>query len=987
MHNLLLEDGTDRRANVKSLLEGHHHFLANNTGKTDDAQKQHYVFNPEGIVSNNRHFIAQTMMEYQPNGDAPTESQSLLILGELHAYMATKKPEYLQMAVKYFDAYVKYYYEGDPIPETPTRWIANWLCNGKEPVLANFPINPNQPTQGGYKCVPLKFVNGKAQIPHGSPFWGEYLDVATWAHRGHMAWPAINGDVRAIKDAINWDDIYNNYRITTMPAEPWRQTAWVDWPRYLGKPSYTVDWYTDDPNQQLVEYLVAWTNNKIGVKPGENDSLWGGDILETGLPDSRRGEIQLRDHTVNGVYLMNYAVKLPVEHGGYMLQRNEVWHNRPVNVPLYGDKQRGNAADAELWFCDACYMLWRVTGEQRYYNAWQAVLFTLEEYLDIDSQDQFFRKSSQASSPFTDGISYDWAYPEEARATYSRDADGYINLRQNTAGAQSSLEQQSVWFKVKPTAKIRTEAGGKDDAGGNINVKVEMYMNREKVDVDKNIVDFVAQLPPLAATPTNYDIALSDFVAAQKSDGSDYILADLRSVTNYGNCVITQEYRTDILDGRRGNTIKFNIPDSASGGIVGFWLLDTGVSPLTLLTYTSSGNLLLKVTDNENWRWELTLPASAGWTTKAINRGDFVLSSWQENTGTKPSSPTWTTIDQFQLVLPDDANAGVNFSYYCVNDVPPRFNWDVSYTIRYRLTFSANSTYTVKLGDCTVIGYEPNNLAYTPGVVPFSNIYNTESQQFDGWHGMPYPGYQYPFIFTHDDSAQGASRMNNMVDFLYDSQQWYYRRFGQLGPGASAYIWNRWDNFKYGVADTFTMYHWGNGSAWSGYQPRAYFGAARAWYELVNRGKTPPAHLVAYVNNWTTWLLKFMQNSGGVSPTNFPQEGTPLPDPTDFTGHMCGLWLAGAAMTALCGSSVAQQAEQLMELLVNELEQHYDITGVPGHVMDGGWSPALRLSTGSGPENNGMYFGFYSGEIMRGLGLYLMYKQKGPKSDIYDMSK
>ena len=94
----------------------------------------------------------------------------------------------------------------------------------------------------------LNLLTAKQQIPHGSPFWGEYLDVATWAHRGHMAWPAINGGGACYKNEVNWDDIYNNYRITTMPADPWNQLAWIDWPRYLGEPSYTVDWSAAEPS-------------------------------------------------------------------------------------------------------------------------------------------------------------------------------------------------------------------------------------------------------------------------------------------------------------------------------------------------------------------------------------------------------------------------------------------------------------------------------------------------------------------------------------------------------------------------------------------------------------------------------------------------------------------------------------------------------------------------------------------------------------------
>lgn len=78
--------------------------------------------------------------------------------------------------------------------------------------------------------------------------------------------------------------------------------------------------------------------------------------------------------------------------------------------------------------------------------------------------------------------------------------------------------------------------------------------------------------------------------------------------------------------------------------------------------------------------------------------------------------------------------------------------------------------------------------------------------EFDGWRGLPYPGYQHPFIYVHEKEDE---RLNNMINFMYDSQQAYFNKFGVLGPGAAAYVWNRWDNIKYGTPDTFTFYHWG----------------------------------------------------------------------------------------------------------------------------------------------------------------------------------
>ncbi|MCT7475995.1 hypothetical protein N5V81_13510 [Escherichia coli] len=57
--------------------------------------------------------------------------------------------------------------------------------------------------------------------------------------------------------------------------------------------------------------------------------------------------------------MINYASQVPVEHGGYLFDRNEPWHNRPVHTPLKGSANQMGNADAEVWFIDARYLLWR----------------------------------------------------------------------------------------------------------------------------------------------------------------------------------------------------------------------------------------------------------------------------------------------------------------------------------------------------------------------------------------------------------------------------------------------------------------------------------------------------------------------------------------------------------------------------------------------------------------------------------------------------
>ena len=174
-------------ANALNMIEGHHRFLQRNTGDTTDATLQHFVQNTQGVLANNRHFIAHSQMEYQPNGDGTTEGQSLHILGYAHAYLATRDPRYLEAAVWYWEAYEAFFYAGQPIPDTPQRRIANWIVNAKEPVLANWPINVAEPTHSGFKGVEFTFSNGALAIPHGAPHWGEYLDKATFAFDGALA--------------------------------------------------------------------------------------------------------------------------------------------------------------------------------------------------------------------------------------------------------------------------------------------------------------------------------------------------------------------------------------------------------------------------------------------------------------------------------------------------------------------------------------------------------------------------------------------------------------------------------------------------------------------------------------------------------------------------------------------------------------------------------------------------------------------------------
>lgn len=1144
-------NGMSRVAQALALAYGHEDFMRRNTGQTDDGHIQHYIQNTDGVLSNNRHFIADTMSEYQPNGDGTTEGQALHIIGYCHMYLATRDERFLDAAIHAWEAYIKYYYNGQPIPDTSQRYICNWLVNSKEPVLAHYPVHPEKPTQGGYKCVPLNFVNGVAQIPHGAPFWGEYLDVATIAHRGHMTWDSINASVQKIQEnvdgKIDWDAVYNKFRIigdpvyeyrfqsdfngtgtsaiwtSTTPSfgktpytngwakplmettgsyppgmrydispvfvgsnydtvlvkikktgnptwagairwvtdsttgwddvnriykitepeydengiaeitvkpnwtgnircirldlaarpasqtdynsnyfevdyfylakkignknvsEAWSSMAWIDWPAYLGYPSYTVQWGGSSSKEDTysVSWVNVWTKNKIGIGRGPDDQLWSGDIIETDIPDSEIGMVKLEDETINGVYLFNYAVRLPVELGGYMFARNEPWHNRPVHAPFLGSvNQLGNAADAEVWFIDSCYLLWRITGEARFKKALDCCFFTAHEYTYIDSVDRFFRQSITANTPFTDGISYAFSYPELSGITYGRDDQGYITIHADQS-SQHFLEQQSVWFRVDKNSSLRVTYGGVGESGSALGCKAMLDVSAEKKETESPTW-YGLQLPQsVSMEPVAQDIPISSLaLMTNPNTGDDYLMAEARAVTDYGGCSWSEAFESGVHDGRSATVINAHFPDDNAGFIIGFWLASAGGAKPQSIVYRADADFNMRLDDDNKWKWWWMLPATNGeWAVATFDPADATLSGYQPDHSSdeaKPTAPVFDNLLQITILL-DSSTTDSTFSYYVVNDVPPLFSLDNGWTMTYRMALSCTEQWNGVVGDCTIIDYRLDSLAYCPGTIPFSNIYEEGTDQIGAWHGMPYPGYQYPFMYTiHADTEKYSWWLENQIAFLWDSQQAYQEQVGELGPGCAAYIWNRWDNYKYGTADTWTTFHWGDGKPWAGYQCRAYNAAARAWYELVLRGQPVPDKLKEYVENWAVWLVGFSERSGGHTPNEFPvAPNKAVWVENDFTAHMCALWLAGSCYALMAGSKI-EGLEGLAEDCVRELSEGFTITDIVDKNINGTWSPAARVES-----DNGMYFGFYTGEAYRALGLYIMYKKHGAGYDMY----
>lgn len=909
-----------------AMIEGHHRFLEANTGTTNDASVDHFVLNPEGVLSNNRHFIGRTQQQYQPNGDATTEGQSLLILGYLYAYFATKNPKYLTAATKYWDAYVEFFYAGQP-PPYEERWIANWIVNGKEPVLANSPVNTVEPPKGGYKGVLISFTAGLGAVPHGTPTWGQYLDVATFAFTGDLNWDAINASVTGTK--------------------------------------YDVDW------------IIAWTGEKV-------DS--NGTVLETGFTGADIGKVKLKNTSITGDYKFNYATRQPVENGGTLIGRNEVQHNRPLHTPLLGSiYQRSNAADGEEWFADACFLMYKATGNGDYMQAFNAVFYTLKEFVTLPlftSPLKYFEEGMDPKPIFTSN-SYDYIYPPESEGQYNtyRDVDGWIYSYIGPTGSKYSLEHSGVDVSLTETSVFSVDIGCSSSTA-----IVEVVITVDETSTGLKPVYRAVLAPIEGQNPYNQSIPAEHFVRTTPLPLGNPFVFPSKSTLTLGGDAYVSGYKTEsgLPQSGAGIVMSLFFPNDSADAVIDFWDQPGGRIPMTKIGYRATHEMDLRIIDDDNWRWYWVLPATANdWSVYELDPGDLVLSGYQPDRAERPdpSAPNVTTVDSVVILLENSSDTDVDFGFWFFNEVPvPYAPLDSPVVEEMTLTYITDSSeVNFFLGDVFFSNTVPTTALpeYAPGVMPFSNVYD-ESGMVDSTNGIPYPGYQYPMIYSYDP-VTNLEYLDNMVNFMYDSQVAYNTIIGELGPVASAFVWSLPGNESFGTPGTFTMMHWGTDVAWSGYQPRAFQAGARALEELKNQGYDSGnsiTKLNTYLDNWLNWLHAYISQHGS-TPTDFPSDEPSAPLTNDFTGHMTGLWLAGACHAYLAGHT-NPHIPMIMDACFKELRDNYVNTGVAGHSMNGSWSP--NVST---VNDNSMFFGFWAGEILRGLSLYVICKTKKPGTSTY----
>ncbi|WP_049027224.1 hypothetical protein [Burkholderia cenocepacia] len=907
---LLAANKSDQQ-NINSILYGLDNFLDRHTGDVNDDGDNlinKFIINNEGILANNMHFEGGPQ-DYTPTQCATTEGQALTILGYYYAYKGTGDPKFLDKAKYFFDAYVKYFYGGVPVPNPPDIYRANWMLNGKNPFEVYGPANPQNKGSPGFYGQPVTFVNGVGQIPQGQPTFGEQTVKVYKVFTGRYAYESVRAG-----------------------------------PAHGG---------TLLPFTSFVATNGTWDSNYDPVTP---------------TPGQPVGTIVLQDTTFNGTASVSYVI-----HSGVMIPRNvnfDVWPTWRALTP----DQFGNAIDAEQWFCEAALLLYRETGNDYYNQIYQCAIKTCLEASVVDDVTYYFRQEPQTIDPMDYGISYWWSYtPTNSVVSVSRNEAGYIQVTKTAETTASmgtaALEQIAVFNRIQSNTAM--------------NVVMSLSSPAARVEFFTNIVQSVDQtngqqyryplIPNTIPVPTKLSIPFNQMLSVTQSNGQPIIPFDGTNFTAYGNASGGSQFTTFTLGGV--NYTDYigiaSVPDSVSGVVAGFWLLDSKHAPLSPLTYkTMSGQMYLSLRDKLGVKYWLALPQALNWTTLNLTWDMFTLAPNQP----VGSSPTPTPTDQLTQVIFEipAGSMSASISTYTWGEVPKYYAPNGEWATQWFMHVSDSGAFTWLVGDVTIQNEMNSGLKYTPGVVPFSNQYSPTLRRNEFWRGTPYTGYQYPVNWLN---AGLPDYYDNVIQFWYDAQIAYQQRIGVLGPFCPLYVWPRYDNLGEGAINTFD---WGSDQPypWAGYEARGMWSACHLWAELVRQGKPVNPKLVTVCQNWAKFLLDFQTNNGGLTPSKFPRNSPPFndgynPDPTrndpDNVGHMTGLFLSACVEMLNAGDKTG-----IPEQVIKGLLTQFNLT----YVIGKGSYADMSGSFSSWPGGH-YFYGFWGGEIFRGLGLLLEWLNKG----------
>lgn len=840
-------------------------------------------------VVNNSLHFESGRGNYLPSNAATSESQVLLALGYIRAFEATGIQALKDRAVKYTDAYIRHYFPAYALPVTVGEWRHHWVINGKYPFRVLSPVNSRDAQQSGSFNLVVDFEDGIGFIPHGSPSFGEHTARVYFAY----------GPAATAK--LIWNNVFSGVVDGTGAK-------------------YPVDFFIDHRTMKMDA-----GGTELGLQSGATVGM-------VKLVEAFTGQLKLV-----------FATQL-----GPTIARNAGFDAWPMWRKLDAGES-ASAMDVELWHIELFKAMYDATQDPVYLRAYSSAAFSLDRATRLEPEAYYFRRNYISSKPLNHGVAY-WSVnnsPASGTATVSNTGLSIISKNSEVSGGAAQLEvvQSGIFNRVSGETILDCELSATSPNA----FCVLSVTTRAELTSAPEVFSAVFLANDALNSIARREFKLKSLFRQQRPDGSRFFTIDQATLQLRSGATATSAI--GYVLGRSAGYFRFDMPVDEANCTVGFWSVTSGPIGFDTLTYRrNSGRCAVTLQDADGWIWgkELTGALNA-WSQYVLDPDDFTLWPFQENAGTPPAAfPVDVSLEAFTL-SPIASGSETAVDIYCYGELPPLFDQAEAMLTELRVRITSPNAIVLKLGDVHLSNRLPISYAYTPGVVPFTtDRSNQTGMKF--WRGTPYVAYQAPAVWAllglYDRAAQ-------VVQFYKDSQDDYEGRSGLRGPFTQVYIWPKWDNVGYGLAEGFSTTGPDPNTYWGGFQARAFRAAAALLLQMYQGGVAIPADLFAIVDDYAAFLVQFLRDNGDMPPTLFPQDGSAPPMATYEEPHIAALHVSGLTCLIQAGHATADIREA-RERSLSYLHGLYCHSGD----MAGSFSPS---------PSTRLFYGFWVGEIIRAL--------------------
>jgi len=679
-----------------------------------------------------------------------------------------------------------------------------------------------------------------------------------------------------------------------------------------------------------------------GEKIGENTVFAPPDV-------SKAGQIELMDS--------GYTGDLHVTHSNFLntlipySANFECW-------PMWRVLGRGEwnfAGDTIHWILDVFNLLVVLdTGSDnaKWVTAKNAILRMWSKAMEFDTSTYFFQGSSADIGTqwntfpmvfyfVTIGYTGIQSSDPSIYTDVSRDSAGHVRAYFPTNGDGFNFfifENDSLFITVPSTSNHFNIGAGAVETSDSTELRFFITTS------DNHVYQYLTFLDT-GAPHTNLSIPLENFT----------------SLYTYGRDVVSET--------ATGFTLTLN-PDSGSSGtgMAGYWPLDTAPTTLNILNNTVSstdGRLIMTVKCEGDGKGVVhqkyiygsssvqAIPTTTGW------RQDV----WNDS---ETAHSLTSTITEFQWFCAWWGGATVALEAF--SGCPMK---SANMSVRkVSIRFLSNRAITIGDGYFTIGSRD--SIAYTPGALPFqiSNNSIRSGNNFTtsaNFQGPFYIGYQNPNPYI---ALNEAAKARNMMQLIVDSQNHYTSVRSTAGPFTPVYLPSTWDSlmFSHDSTEGFTWEGPDSNTFWGGFQYRPFAAVSEFAYNTIGLSGIDwtTAHTLAMASSlsFITWLDSWLIiNSDSTDiPTSFPETSTPLV--TYREPHMIAVALQGALWSRKAGINLSL-CNRVIDKLYAMLKAYNIVSDGIG--MDGAFTPDPDPS-------NGVFYGYWGGEILTVLSLHAILK-------------